>query len=55
MLIGLIRGLAIAWILSLLDFDKMFINATKEVFDVEVSKDLYYVIFAFIGLVSHIF
>lgn len=54
MLSGLLGGLLVAWILSLFDFDKMVINSIYEVFDIEVSKDLYYVIFALIGLISHI-
>ncbi|MDZ5254180.1 hypothetical protein [Clostridium sp. LIBA-8841] len=54
MLSGLLGGLFVAWILSLFDFDSMVINSIHEVFDIEVSKDLYYVIFALIGLISHI-
>ncbi|HHD2754003.1 TPA: hypothetical protein ACOTG0_002848 [Clostridium perfringens] len=54
MLRGLLGGLLVAWILSLFDFDNMVINSIHEVFDIEVSKDLYYVIFALIGLISHI-
>lgn len=54
MLSGLLGGLFVAWILSLFDFDSMVINSIHEVFDIEVSRDLYYVIFALIGLISHI-
>lgn len=54
MLSGLLGGLLVAWILSLFDFDKMVINSIYEVFDIEISKDLYYVIFALIGLISYI-
>ncbi|ELC8442194.1 hypothetical protein QYB59_001215 [Clostridium perfringens] len=54
MLSGLLGGLFVAWILSLFDFDKMVINSIYEVFDIEISKDLYYVIFALIGLISYI-
>lgn len=54
MLSGLLGGLLVAWILSLFDFDKMVINSIYEVFDIEISKDLYYVIFALIGLISYL-
>lgn len=54
MLRGLLGGLLVAWILSLFAFDKMVINSIHEVFDIEVSKDLYYVIFALIGLIGYI-
>lgn len=54
MLGGLLGGLLIAWLLSIFNFDNMFINATYELFGLNVSVDVYYVIFGLIGLIGGI-
>ena len=41
--------LAIAWILSLFKFEKLFIKAFKELFNKEITLASYYFIFFFIG------
>lgn len=54
MLGGLLGGLLIAWLLSIFNFDNMFINAIYELLGLNVSVDVYYVIFGLIGLIGGI-
>ncbi|MBO3380248.1 hypothetical protein JJB39_12905 [Clostridium perfringens] len=51
MLGGLLRGLLIAWILSIFNFNYMFINAVYELLRLKISTDEYYVVFALLGLI----
>lgn len=51
MLGGLLWGLLIAWILSIFNFDYMFINAVYELLGLKISTDVYYVVFALLGLI----
>lgn len=51
MLGGLLMGLLIAWILSIFNFDYMFINAVYELWGLKISTDVYYVVFALLGLI----
>ncbi|WP_221373015.1 hypothetical protein [Clostridium perfringens] len=52
MLGGLLGGLLIAWILSIFNFDRMFINALYELLGLSISTDAYYVIFALLGAIG---
>ncbi|MDZ5254179.1 hypothetical protein [Clostridium sp. LIBA-8841] len=54
MLGGLLWGLLIAWILSIFNFDRMFINAVYELFGLRISSDVYYVVLALLGLICGI-
>lgn len=54
MLSGLLGGLFVAWILSLFNFDHMFINAVYELLGLKISTDVYYVVFALLGLICGI-
>ncbi|WP_346967265.1 hypothetical protein [Clostridium perfringens] len=51
MLGGLLWGLLIAWILSIFNFDYMFINTVYELWGLKISTDVYYVVFALLGLI----
>ena len=51
MLGGLLWGLLIAWILSIFNFNYMFINAVYELLRLIISTDVYYVVFALLGLI----
>ncbi|MDK0616386.1 hypothetical protein P5F24_00495 [Clostridium perfringens] len=44
MLGGLLWGLLIAWILSIFNFDYMFINTVYELWGLKISTDVYYVV-----------
>lgn len=54
MLGGVLGGLLIAWILSIFNFDRMFINALYELLGLRISTDAYYVIFALLGAIGSI-
>ena len=54
MLGGLLWGLLIAWILSIFNFDYMFINTVYELLRLKISTDVYYVVFALLGLICGI-
>ncbi|XZK30623.1 hypothetical protein ACSXCN_03725 [Clostridium perfringens] len=54
MLGGLLWGLLITWILSIFNFDYMFINAVYELWRLKISTDVYYVVFALLGLICGI-
>lgn len=54
MLGGLLWGLLIAWILSIFNFDYMFINTVYELWGLKISIDVYYVVFALLGLICGI-
>ena len=54
MLGGLLWGPLIAWILSIFNFDYMFINAVYELWGLKISTDVYYVVFALLGLICGI-
>lgn len=51
MLGGLLWGLLIALILSIFNFNYMFINAVYELLRLKISTDVYYVVFALLGLI----
>ena len=51
MLGGLLWGLLIAWILSIFNFNYMFINAVYELSRLKISTDVDYVVFALLGLI----
>ncbi|EHK2345189.1 hypothetical protein [Clostridium perfringens] len=51
MLGGLLWGLLIAWILSIFNFNYMFINAVYELLRLKISTDVYYVVFSLLGLI----
>ena len=51
MLGGLLWGLLIAWILSIFNFNYMFINAVYGLLRLKISTDVYYVVFALLGLI----
>ncbi|EOU1723100.1 hypothetical protein LI058_14015 [Clostridium perfringens] len=51
MLGGLLWGLLIAWILSIFNFNYMFINAVYELLRLKISTDVYYVVFVLLGLI----
>jgi len=48
---GLLWGLLIAWILSIFNFNYMFINAVYELLRLKISTDVYYVVFVLLGLI----
>ena len=54
MLGGVLGGLLIAWILSIFNFDCMFINTLYELLGLSISTDAYYVIFALLGAIGSI-
>lgn len=54
MLGGVLGGLLIAWILSIFNFDSMFINTLYELLGLSISTDAYYVIFALLGAIGSI-
>lgn len=47
--------LIIAWILTLFDFDNIFINGAKEIFKIDVTSNGYYFVFFLIGLIIDFF
>ncbi|XZN05139.1 hypothetical protein ACSW9T_10690 [Clostridium perfringens] len=51
MLGGLLWGLLIAWILSIFNFNYMFINAVYELLRLKISTDVDYLVFALLGLI----
>lgn len=50
----IVTFLIIAWILSWFKFEKLFIQALKELFNKEVTKASYYFIFFCIGVIGDI-
>ena len=46
---GIIGGLILGWILSLFGFDNIIITSLKEMFNIALSLDNYFLIFAVIG------
>lgn len=54
MLGGVLGGLLIAWILSIFNFDRMFINTLYQLLGLSISTDAYYVIFALLGAIGSI-
>ena len=51
MLGGLLWCILIAWILSIFNFNYMFINAVYELLRLKISTDVDYVVFALLGLI----
>lgn len=51
MLGGLLWGLLITWILSIFNFNYMFINVVYELLRLKISTDVYYVVFVLLGLI----
>ncbi len=51
---GIVTFLGIAWILNLFKFDRLFIQAFKELFGKDVSKATYYFLFLCIGIFGEI-
>lgn len=47
----MISYLILAWILTLFNFDEIFINAMKELFDADITIATYYFVFAILGLI----
>ncbi len=47
---GLIGSLLLAWILSWFNFENHFINAFKELFNIDISISSYYIVFGAVGL-----
>lgn len=55
MLLGwLLSGLLTAWLLSLIEFDRIVIKALQELMNIEISEESYYFIFAMIGVAAGI-
>ena len=54
MLIGIIKGLIVAWLLSLFNVDVMLINAIQSFTSVELNVSMYYVLFAVVGIVGEL-
>ena len=52
MLNGLLNGLIVGWILAVFGFEPVAINSFKELFNIVLTTDTYYFIFALIGLVG---
>jgi Co/Zn/Cd efflux system component len=48
---NLLNALITAWILALFTFDKICITALKELFNINITTNTYYFIFAIIGLI----
>lgn len=51
---AIITFLGVAWILSLFKFDRMFIQAFKELFNKDVTRATYYFLFLCIGIFGEI-
>ncbi|KOS68941.1 hypothetical protein AEA09_10545 [Lysinibacillus contaminans] len=51
---AIVSFIIIAWVLSWFNFDRLFIQAFKELFNKEVSKASYYFIFACIGAIGDV-
>lgn len=51
---AILTFLGIAWILSLFKFDRLFIQAFKELFNKDVTKATYYFLFLGIGIFGEI-
>lgn len=52
--VAIITFLMIAWILSWFTFDKLFIQACKELFKLEITNASYYFVFFSIGFLGDI-
>ena len=55
LLTGIVKGLIVAWILTLFNLDVMFIEAIKPFVNFEFITAQWYIMFALIGAVSGIF
>lgn len=51
---AILTFLGVAWILSLFKFDRLFIQAFKELFHKDVTKATYYFLFLGVGLLGDI-
>lgn len=51
---AILTFLGIAWILNLFKFDRLFIEAFKELFKKDVTKATYYFLFLCIGILGEI-
>ena len=51
---GIIGGLFLAWILSLLNIDNTIIKGLNELFSLDIGTSGYYVLFAIAGLASEL-
>ncbi|NMD72656.1 hypothetical protein HHO41_20680 [Bacillus sp. DNRA2] len=49
---AIVTFLIISWILSLFKFNKLFIQAFKELFKLEISNASYYFVFFCVGLLG---
>jgi hypothetical protein len=47
----MLGGLLIAWILTLFNFDNVFIGAMKELFNLSITIYSYYFIFGMLGFI----
>lgn len=50
MFFGIIQGLLVGWLLSLFNFNDIVLNALQPFANAELGMDIYYMIFAFIGI-----
>lgn len=51
---AILTFLLIGWILSLVKFDRLFIQAFKELFNKDVTKATYYFLFLCVGVLGEI-
>lgn len=51
---GIIKGMLLAWVLTIFDCDKAVKKSMKELFNKNISKTTYYFIFAVLGIVANI-
>lgn len=51
---GLISGLFAGWILTIFCFDEILLGFVKEVFNMSLSVNTYYMLFAILGILTEI-
>lgn len=54
MLSGLISGLLVGWVLTIFGFDEILLGFTKEMFNMSLSINTYYMLFAMLGILAEI-
>lgn len=54
MLGGLISGLFVGWLLTIFSFDETLLGFVKEVFNISLSINTYYMLFAIFGMLSEL-
>jgi hypothetical protein len=50
----MLEGLLIGWILSLFNFDNIFIDAVNQIFNTDFNTSVYWLTFAILGVISNI-